>query len=406
MTFSAETTPLHQATTPSLPPGARIAFVLPALKMGGAEQVVRLLARSMLARHSVLVISLFAGGALAAQFEADGIPLLVLEGQRTWRRPWQWLWSFGRSCRQLRRALQAFQPDIVNAHSLGHTAEVWLATRGLANTSVILTLHNTYPFFAATGWRATWRRRGLSWLFGRFDGVIAISEEVRAWVVQHHLLPSEAVTVVTNGIDTRPPILTETRAQLRARHSYPQPAIIFIQVASLLPKKAHADLLEAIAQMPAAWREQALFLLVGDGPERPRLVTLVSRLGLDACVQFLGLRHDVPELLALSDVMVVASRHEGLSLALMEGMLAGLPVVSTRVSGSTLLVREGENGFLVPPGDPAALSRQLVWCLAHPEALPKLGAAARATINNYFSAERMADDTEAVFAQVQLSRAA
>lgn len=388
------------ASPPALPAGSRLAFVLPSLKMGGAEQVVRLLAQTLMQQHSVLVVAAFGGGPLVAQFEADGIPLVVLEGQRSRRRPWQWLWAFGRTCRQLHQVLRRFEPDVVNAHSLGHTAEVWLATRGLGRAVTVLTLHNTYPLFAASGWAAHLQRWWLRGLFGRFDALIAISDEVRAWALQHDMALPTAVRVVTNGIDTRRPTRPESRGQLRARHGYPDDKLIFIKVAALLPKKAHADLLTAIAQGDEALRREALFLLVGDGPERPALQAQCEQLGLAGCVHFLGIRHDVPELLAISDAMVVASHHEGLSLALMEGMLAGLPAVSTRVPGSTLLIREGINGFLTPPGDSVALSRRLEWCLAHRDELPALGVAARATISDYFSAQRMADDTAAVFAQI------
>lgn len=388
----------------ALPAGSRLAFVLPSLKMGGAEQVVRLLAQTLLKRHTVLVIAVFGGGPLVAQFQADGIPLVVLEGQRSWRRPWHWLWALGRTCWQLRQILHCFKPDIVNAHSLGHTAEVWLATRRLGAAATVLTLHNTYPLFAARSWMARLRRNWLRGLFGRFDALIAISDEVRAWAVQHDMAAPTALHVVTNGIDTHRPSGSESRAQLRARHCYPDDKLIFIKVASLLPKKAHRDLLSAIAQSNEALRRQALFLLVGDGPERPALLAQCEQLRLGDCVRFLGIRHDVPELLALSDVMVVASHHEGLSLALMEGMLAGLPAISTRVPGSTLLIREEVNGFLTPPGDSAALSRRLEWCLAHRDELPALGAAARATISDYFSAGRMAADTEAVLAQAWRGR--
>jgi glycosyltransferase involved in cell wall biosynthesis len=120
-------------------------------------------------------------------------------------------------------------------------------------------------------------------------------------------------------------------------------------------------------------------------------------------VRFLGNRPDVPRLLAASDLFVLPSLWEGLPMALLEGMAAGLPVVATDVAGSRQVVRDGRDGILVPPGDAAALASAMAAVLANDEERARLGRAARDRVEQEFSAvrqaERHAEAYEAVLAR-------
>ncbi len=363
--------------------------------MGGAQQIVRLLARTLAHRHNVLVVATFGGGALADPFRADGIPLVVLDNRRSWRRPVAWLWAYGRSVWQMWSVVRTFQPAVVNPHMHGNLLEVWLACRLAGVSRLVFTLHNTYPFFQPQTARQRRQKTWTRWMYRRFTRLIAISEEVRDWTITHGMAMPEQIVMVRNGIALAPPASPEERTAWRAAYGWPADRLVFITVGALLPKKGHAVLLEAISQLPDDLRRRALFALVGEGSQRPPLEAQIARLGLTDVVHLLGLRHDVPALLAASDVYVVASHYEGLSLALLEAMQAGLPVISTQVAGSTLLVRPDINGLLVPIHDAPALSERLAYCLHHPTLLPIWGAASRAIVEEDFSAERMAAETEA-----------
>jgi glycosyltransferase involved in cell wall biosynthesis len=115
--------------------------------------------------------------------------------------------------------------------------------------------------------------------------------------------------------------------------------------------------LETLAALPAQWPWD--LDIVGDGPEREALLALSARLGLDGRVRFLGLRDDVPELLANADVFLLVSDSEGMSLSLIEGVASGLPVIATDVGNNAELVINAWNGFVIPPGDREALGRSL-----------------------------------------------
>ncbi|HVK14188.1 MAG TPA: glycosyltransferase, partial [Gemmataceae bacterium] len=117
-------------------------------------------------------------------------------------------------------------------------------------------------------------------------------------------------------------------------------------------------------------------LIVGDGPELDRLKTLAASLGVSEAVHFLGLRTDVPDLLADADLFVLASRAEGLTLAVVEAMAAELAVVVTDVGGHKEVVTP-DTGWIVPPEDVPALRSAVAVALADPPAARARGAAGR-----------------------------
>jgi glycosyltransferase involved in cell wall biosynthesis len=114
-------------------------------------------------------------------------------------------------------------------------------------------------------------------------------------------------------------------------------------------------------------------------------------------VIFTGIRQDVPNILGLLDVFVLPSLWEGLPIALLEAMAAGLPVVATAVGGTPEVVVEGETGFLVPPRDPEALAEAILRLLREPDLRRRMGEAGRKRVAEHFSVEQMVQKTEALY---------
>src|SRR5205823_12840294 len=130
------------------------------------------------------------------------------------------------------------------------------------------------------------------------------------------------------------------------------------------------------------------------------LKSLADRLGIGDRVIFTGLRSDVPMLLAGVDVAVMPSLNEALSNALLESMAAGAAVVATRVGGTPEALVDGENGLLVPPDDAGALAGAVTRLLDKPELAARLGPAARQSIADRFSIERMVETTESLYSDL------
>jgi glycosyltransferase involved in cell wall biosynthesis len=128
-------------------------------------------------------------------------------------------------------------------------------------------------------------------------------------------------------------------------------------------------------------------VIVGEGPDRPALEAEIERLGIGDRVRLLGERRDVPELLGAADVFVLSSRSEGLPVSVLEAMVAGLPVVASRVGGVGELVEDEETGLLVAPGNPDELSTALERVLGDRELRRRLGAAGRERVERHFDLE-------------------
>lgn len=181
------------------------------------------------------------------------------------------------------------------------------------------------------------------------------------------------IAVLPYGLDPRP--WTASWRRRRRRPSGAPPTVTC--VARLVPLKGHRVLLEALAALRARHPRLRCWL-VGDGPLAAELRQHVRALGLEGCVRLWGRRDDVPRLLAATDVFVLPSLQEVTPLAITEAQLAGLPVVATDVGGIPELVRHGESGWLVPPGDARALAAALDAVLSDPGLARRLGEAGRA----------------------------
>jgi glycosyltransferase involved in cell wall biosynthesis len=119
---------------------------------------------------------------------------------------------------------------------------------------------------------------------------------------------------------------------------------------------------------------------------------LINKLGIRSGVRMLGQRDDMPSLYASLDVMVSASRHEGLPIAILEGMASRLPLIATAVGGVPTVIRDGRTGVLVPAEGPESLATAIVELLRDSAQRKRLGSAARQLVENEFSAKRMAID--------------
>jgi glycosyltransferase involved in cell wall biosynthesis len=184
----------------------------------------------------------------------------------------------------------------------------------------------------------------------------AVSDEVRRsmWPGLGH-----GVEVLVHGVvqDDGSPV-PGTRARVRRELGLSDDAVVAITVANLRREKDYPNLLRA-AREALGSDSRLVVLAVGQGPLEREVHALHQELGLGERVRLLGHRTDVPDLLAASDVFVLASAHEGLPVSIMEAMVAGLPVVATAVGGVPEAVDDGASGTLVPARDPGALARAL-----------------------------------------------
>ncbi len=130
-------------------------------------------------------------------------------------------------------------------------------------------------------------------------------------------------------------------------------------------------------------------LVVGDGPLRPELERRAAEQGISQNTKFLGNRSDLRDLLECMDLYVQASLWEGMSIALMQAMLCGLPVVATEVDGTLEIVEHGKTGFLVRPGDAHGLANSIMGALSHRDQTNRVAEQGASLIQREFSVEKM-----------------
>jgi glycosyltransferase involved in cell wall biosynthesis len=252
------------------------------------------------------------------------------------------------------------------------------------------------PFLSSHPWHSGQYARMLPHL----DRLVCVSEGTRATYLAGGV-PRGLVTAIRNGVTPRP--AGRARAEVRAALGLADDEPAILTVARLTPQKDHRALLAAIPAVLAA-EPRARFLWVGTGPLERHLRRAVRAAGLGRSVRLLGARDDVPDLLAAADLFVLPSRFEGLPLALLEAMAAGLPVVAPHVCGTEEVVEHGRTGLLAESRDPEALALAVSAVLALPDRGAALGAADRRRVMLAFDAGRMVRETLALYCDL-LARA-
>lgn len=180
--------------------------------------------------------------------------------------------------------------------------------------------------------------------------------------------------------------------------SLPSKVKIVTSVGHLTPAKNHAALLEAIYSLNSqSTLPDVLWVIVGQGPEKPILHTLVKRYGLERLVRFLASDADVERLMNISEFLVLPSIREGLPYVLLEAASIEKPHVATDVGGVSEFILHGETGLLVPPQNVRALADAIGFLLQHPQEVRRLGLNARARCEQQHGMDRFVDETISVY---------
>jgi glycosyltransferase involved in cell wall biosynthesis len=267
--------------------------------------------------------------------------------------------------------------DVVHTHSSKAGLVGRLAARlAGARATVVHHVHgwSFNPLQGEAGRRATvWLER----LAARPGFLLlACSQATSAEGRRHRIGRDEDRRVVHYGIERSTLLRRRPRAAIRRRMGLAPRDLLVLQLGNLKPQKDPQTFARA-AVLAGRALPRARFWIAGDGPLRQETEALAASGGLGERFRVLGWRRDVPALLAAADVMVLTSRFEGLPLAVLRAMAAGLPVVATAVNGTPEAVRHGETGFLVAPEDPEGTAAAIVRLGRDPSLRRRLGRAAR-----------------------------
>jgi glycosyltransferase involved in cell wall biosynthesis len=228
--------------------------------------------------------------------------------------------------------------------------------------------------------------------------VITISDGIRRVLLGEGVAPGRVVCV-RSAVDPSPYARACDRAWFTAEFGLPPAARVLGVIAQLIPRKGHRHLFAALPGILQRHPDVHV-LCFGQGPLHDELAALVAAPPYRGRVRLAGFRADLPRLLPCLYGVVHPAEMEGLGVSLLQAAAAGVPIVASRAGGIPEVVRDGENGLLVPPADPAALEQALGRLLGDPILVDELGRRGRALVRDEFSIDHMVAGNRAVYAAV------
>ncbi len=295
---------------------------------------------------------------------------------------------------RLRNHLVRSRYDVV--HCFSFSGELWGAVaRRLVPPSMrpalVSSIRGTYEWYNAAQWRIK------RWVSTQSSCVVANSRAGAAYACERMGRPEWAVDVVYNGVQCEPPCEDAARELRRLLSPAGEPLILF--VGRLVVHKDVPTLVRAFHALLARGIGARL-CVAGDGPLRAELESLVRALHLEAQVALLGERHDVANLIAASDFLVLPSLREGLSNVILEAMIGGRPVIASRTGGNVELVEQGRTGLLFEVGSEVQLVEAMSRLATDAGLRGSLGTAARAVAEARYSVPAMVQSLERHYAAV------
>lgn len=381
----------------------RVVQLVDTLGSGGAQRLALDIARSGASRWSWSGLVTVSDAGVSSEHDPGDIPHLSLGSEvLTARKRVHQTLAFVAAYARLRSLVARLEIDVVQTHlPLANFLGLMLGLQG--GRRVFGTVHNTREFDygdADDRLRARLRRLAYRGIVHRCAGMIAVSAGVRdAVAVEMGLSDTEKdrISVVTNGVLPQGPPDPDRRRAWRRDRGVAEDEILIVGVGRLTDQKNLRDLVAALTLLPAttpSWR----CLVAGDGPNLASLRRQIADAGLTDRVRMLGHDPQVPELLGAADIFALPSLWEGLPLACLEALGAGLPVVGYRIPGLIDVVEDGVQGLLADTGDARAFAAQLGVLVADRESRHRLGAAGYALVMKNHSFGRVLADLERVYA--------
>jgi glycosyltransferase involved in cell wall biosynthesis len=358
---------------------ACIAHLIESDGPGGAERMLAQLVTELQAMgcRNLVILPAKGEGWLAREIDSRDVAIEYFRLER----PVSWACA-----RWIRDALR--RHDVVLAHSHEFTMSVYGAWASWRNgIPHVATMHGG-RYYA----QALRRRLALRLAFGLSGQVVAVSDALARHLRRDLWLRSSRIATIPNGVRCEPAATSSLRAELGLT---PADRLV-LAVGNLYPVKGHRHLLDALALLRQ--RHPTLHVAIaGRGDTGDMLRARAQELGLAQRLHLLGLRGDIPNLLAAADIFVLPSLSEGLPLALLEAMFASRPIIASEVGEVGTALAGGDAGILVPPGRAEALAAALDKLLAAPADARALGARAARRAAAEYGISRMAARYVAVY---------
>jgi sugar transferase (PEP-CTERM/EpsH1 system associated) len=375
-----------------------VVHIIYELGTGGLENgLVNIINRSDPSRYRHAIVCLTRSGEFADRITAPDVEVIALDKQ-----PGHDLGVYWRLWKTLRR----LRPSLIHTRNLA-AFEMQLVGMLLPGLRSVHGEHGR-DIYDLKGTNPKYRllRKALRPFVDRY---IAVSRDLESWLIDYIHVGRHKVRQIYNGVDqARFSPRVDARCLAGLPDGFmPEDGLLIGSVGRLAQVKDQASLLRAFAllqQQPEGRRDHLRLMLVGDGPLFQDLHCTAEELGIVDKVWMPGDRKDIPELLRSMDVFVLPSLAEGISNTILEAMASGLPIVATDTGGTPELIEPGDNGLLVPVGNPAALAERLGYLVDHQDERTRMGHAGRERVERRFNWDATVESYLSVYDDVLNAR--
>lgn len=345
----------------------KVQVILPNLAVGGAERATILLLKHLNRENFNATLLLYKKEGKFLNGVPPDIPIKSIESP---------LWGVSSKPAKiikLSREIKSENPDLVWSHMRGCNLDTIIATNLFNDVPTISTAHGnlTSQLFLETNATTRFLVKMLAKsLYPFSDGIIAVSRGVKDDLVKNYGVPEQKIKVIYNPIDLD---YISRAKQVEVDHPwfFDDDIPVIISVGRLVPQKGYSYLLKSFKLMGK--KVPCRLVIIGQGEERNRLKRLAQNLGIGDSVAFLGLQENPFKYVSRSSVFVLSSLVEGFPIVLLETMVCGVPVVSTRCpSGPDEIIENGINGLLVPVADVNSMADAIMRLLTDEELSKKV----------------------------------
>jgi glycosyltransferase involved in cell wall biosynthesis len=355
---------------------------------GGAESfVVRTAPYLSRSGWQIRVITLQKGGNYIHQLEQEGIPCIELGLNM----------PFGVSAlSRLNRLWSNSPPDILHTH-LYHAGIIGRIVA--KKTKIPIVLVHQHGLERNRSFLRSWLdRSSSSWVMQYIVSCAAVSKQLQT----RECIPESKINIIYNGVSIQDKVVEPDNFQGHTDLPPGNSSLIFGSVGRLEPEKGHEDLLYGFARINRNDTNQYRLWLIGDGSLKERLTQIAKDLGITQQVQFFGAQDSVAPYFSKMDLFVLPSRWEGISLALLEAMSHGIPIIATDVGGTPEVITNLYNGLLIPPQDPHAIANAIELLINDPRLRKDIGLQGKSHVSANFTLEKSVQAIDELYKRLLL----
>jgi len=279
-----------------------------------------------------------------------------------------------------------FKYQIIQVFFLKHSAFISAIISKLLNKKIICRLAGAGKYGDISAVKKIPFHPSFLKVFKNIDAFVVLSKKIEEELINCNFLKSK-IYLIPNGVDIKRFTIFEGKKMLKEKYGFGNKKIV-VFVGRLSEEKGIEFLIQAFKNLNI---QEKYLLVLGEGPLKEKLISYAENLDISGKINFWGFCEDVSDYLKMSDLFVLSSISEGLSNALLEAMVTGLPVVATRVSGNMDVIEDGVNGFLVEPGSPEALASAMKKILDDENLGRKMGEANRKKIVENYSIDKVVE---------------